>query len=115
MNPHHRETLAKSRSLAAPIRIVLHTLPWWGLSMLLLLFMPITGFISAIIMAICLFILPFKARYGHCPQCRHGKLFPFSGFGYACKGCGQELVLRGRDIHLLEAKKTARKAGLGRG
>jgi len=73
-----------------------------------MLFMPFTGFISFILMALCLCWLPFKAKRGACPHCQTLKTFPFSGFGSACKGCDYELVLRGSEIHQIEKKNRAR-------
>jgi len=82
--------------------------------MALTLFMPMTGIITSIIMGVCLLVLPFKARRGHCPACDRPKTLPFSGFGNACKGCGGEVVLRGGKFHLLEAKARQQRAGSGR-
>jgi len=82
--------------------------------MALTLFMPMTGIITSSIMAICLFVLPFKARRGHCPTCETPKVLPFSGFGNICKGCGNEVVLRDQKFHLLEAKQKKRRSGTGR-
>jgi len=109
-----RKTLAKSIASAAPLRVLLYTLPLWGMSFLLLLFMPITGFITLVIVAICLFILPFTAKSAACPACTKLKLFPFSGFGSSCRGCGKELVLRGKAVHLLADKSGVPRAGSGR-
>jgi hypothetical protein len=114
MNHPVRKTIATAASTPAPLQILLYTLPVWGASMALTLFMPITGIITSVIMAICLLILPFKARRGRCPACETVKTLPFSGFGNACKGCGGELVLRDREIHLLEAKQKSRRPGTGR-
>jgi len=65
-------------------------------------FMPFTGFISFILIAVCLCWLPFKAKRGACPHCKKLKTFPFSGFGSKCKGCEHELVLRESLIHQIE-------------
>jgi len=110
-----RNTIATSKTSAAPIQIILFTLPIWGASMILTLFMPMTGIITSIIMAVCLLVLPFKARRGLCPACEKPKTLPFSGFGNRCKGCGKEIVLRGSEFHLLEARTNARIDGSGRG
>ncbi len=109
-----RKTIATSETSPAPVRIILSTLPVWGASMALTLFMPTTGIITSIIMAVCLLVLPFKARRGLCPACERPKTLPFSGFGNSCKGCGGEVVLRGDRFHLLEAKAKGRRAGSGR-
>ncbi len=109
-----RQTIQVTASAAAPLQIVLYTLPLWATSLLLMFFMPLTGFITFVLIAVCLFILPFKARVGACPACATKKMFPFSGFGSACKGCGQELVLRGEKIHLLEEKSKQAITGSGR-
>jgi len=109
-----RLTLQTATSSAAPFKIVLYTLPLWVGSLFLMLFMPLTGFISSILIVFCLLVLPFKARFGACPQCLTVKMFPFSGFGSDCRGCKQELVLRGEVIHLLEEKSKVAKAGSGR-
>jgi len=109
-----RKTLANSPSKAAPIRILLWTMPLWGLSVMLMFPMPFTGLISSFVIVFCVLVLPFKARFGLCPDCQTGKLFPFSGFGSNCRGCGQELVLRGQEVHLLEEKSNQARAGSGR-
>jgi len=110
-----RLTLQTAASSASPFKIMLYTLPLWAGSLVLMLFMPLTGFISSILIVFCLLILPFKSRAGACPQCLTVKTFPFSGFGHACKGCGQELVLRGKTIHLIEPRNKKTVAGSGRG
>ncbi len=109
-----RKTVATSPTSPAPVRIILFTLPVWGASMALTLFMPMTGIITSIIMAVCLLALPFRARRGLCPGCKRPKTLPFSGFGNNCKGCGGEVVLRGDEFHLLEAKAREQRAGSGR-
>lgn len=109
-----RKTVATSDTSPAPLQILLYTLPVWGASMALTLFMPMTGMITSIFMAICLLVLPFKARKGQCPSCKTPKLLPFSGFGNRCKGCGEEIVLRGNEFHLLEARTKRGRAGSGR-
>jgi len=114
-NPHQhsRQTLATTPAAAAPLRIILVSLPLWGASLVLTLFMPFTGIITFTLMAICLLWLPFTAKRGACPHCQHLKTFPFSGFGSACKSCGHELVLRQKNIHLLEPR-TSPRHGSGR-
>ena len=107
-----RKTLATSNTTPAPLRIMIFTLPLWGLSLLLMLFMPFTGMVSFVCMAVCLLWLPFTARHGLCPQCQHPKTIAFSGLGSACKGCGADLVLREHLIHHIEPKK--RRYGSGR-
>jgi hypothetical protein len=82
--------------------------------MALTLFMPMTGIITSAVMIICLLVLPFKARRGLCPACERPKTLPFSGFGNSCRGCGGEVVLRGDEFHLLEAKTGEKRAGSGR-
>ncbi|MES0371880.1 MAG: hypothetical protein ABUK11_06330 [Mariprofundaceae bacterium] len=109
-----RKTIATSTTSPAPLQIILYTLPVWGASMALTLFMPMTGVITSTIMIICILVLPFKARRGCCPACNRSKTFPFSGFGNACKGCGEELVLRKNEIHLLEPKQKNSRPGTGR-
>ncbi len=109
-----RKTVATSETSPAPVRIILFTLPVWGASMALTLFMPMTGIITTVIMVICLLVLPFKARRGLCPACERPKTLPFSGFGNTCKGCGGEVVLRGDKFHLLEVKAREQRAGSGR-
>lgn len=79
-------------------------MPWLAIAIPLSLFMPATGIISTLILGPAILILPFKARRGPCPACNRLKTFPFSGFGNACKGCGEEIVLRGEEIHLLEPR-----------
>lgn len=113
MHSTARKTVATASTSAAPLQILLYTLPVWGACIALTLFMPMTGIITSIIMAICLLVLPFTARRGRCPACQTLKTFPFSGFGNGCKGCGEELVLRGSEIHQLEPKKNPRP-GTGR-
>jgi len=103
-----QKTIATSPAKPAPFRVIFLSLPLWGFSLLLMLFMPLTGLVSFSVIAFCLLWLPFKARQGRCPQCQKIKTFPFSGFGSRCKGCGYELVLRGLDIHQLEPRKKAR-------
>jgi len=110
-----RQTLKTSSTQRAQLQIVLYVLPLWIASMLLSFFMPFTGVIGSIVAFIALFTLPFKARKGECPECGRVRLFPFSGFGGACKGCGQDIVLRGEDIHLLEPRGNAAVDGSGRG
>lgn len=109
-----RQTIQTGESQPAPLRIILYTLPLWAGSIVLMFVMPFTGLVTSLLAGLCLFILPFKARRGFCPQCGRAKMFPFSGFGSACKGCGQELVLRGDVIHLLEPKDKSVRAGSGR-
>jgi len=103
-----RQTIATTPASPAPFRIIMLSLPLWGASLLLTLFMPLTGFISFILIAICLCWLPFKAKRGACPECQSLKTFPFSGFGSLCKGCHYELVLRGSEIHQIEEKSHVR-------
>ncbi|MDQ7001888.1 MAG: hypothetical protein Q9N02_04280 [Ghiorsea sp.] len=110
-----RKTLKITIATAAPLRILLFSLPLWGGSLLLIFMMPLTGIVSSFVIAGCVFILPFKAKKGECPACGKLKLFPFSGFGSQCKGCGEDIVLRGEDIHLLEPKSNTPIAGSGRG
>ena len=109
-----RATLKIAESKAAPMRVILYTLPLWAGSALLTFVMPLTGTVTFIVIILCLLVLPFKARTGICPECGTSKMFPFSGFGSACKGCGNELVLRGEEIHLLEKKSGKAKVGTGR-
>jgi hypothetical protein len=109
-----RKTIVTSPTSPAPLQILLYTLPVWGASMALTLFMPMTGIITSIVMVVCLLVLPFKARRGLCPACERPKTLPFSGFGNLCKGCGEEIVLRGDTFHLLEAKAMKPRAGSGR-
>jgi len=106
--PASRQTLAISPAAPAPFRIIMLSLPLWAASLLLMLFMPFTGFIGFIVIAVCLCWLPFKAKRGACPKCQTFKVFPFSGFGSTCKGCDYELVLRGSEIHQIEKKKSSR-------
>jgi len=106
-------TLATSTAKPAPFRIIFLSLPLWGLSLLLMFFMPLTGLISSILIGFCLFYLPFKAKQGECPHCHTLKTFPFSGFGSRCKGCEYELVLRGDKIHQIQPRTHPRK-GSGR-
>ncbi|MDQ6967974.1 MAG: hypothetical protein Q9M14_04750 [Mariprofundaceae bacterium] len=108
-----RQTLAISLASPAPFRIIILSLPLWGASLLLMLFMPLTGFISFILITICLCWLPFKAKRGPCPACQTPKTFPFSGFGSLCKSCNYELVLRGSEIHQIE-KNNHTRYGSGR-
>ncbi|MDQ6954276.1 MAG: hypothetical protein Q9M20_02410 [Mariprofundaceae bacterium] len=103
-----RKTIATSSASPAPIRIALLSLPLWGASLVLILFMPLTGIFSFIFIACCMFWLPLKAKRGACPHCQTFKTFPFSGFGSACKHCGHELVLRGSLIHQIEEKSQSR-------
>ena len=77
--------------------------------------MPWTGMIGSVLAMIALFTLPFKAKKGACPNCGHKRLFPFSGFGGPCKDCGQDIVLRGDAIHLLEPRIRKPVPGSGRG
>ncbi len=109
-----RKTIATSVTSPAPLQAFLYTLPVWGGCMVLTLFMPMTGILTSSVMAVCLLVLPFKTRRGHCPTCGTPKILPFSGFGNACKGCGNEVVLRGHEFHLLEAKQKSRRSGTGR-
>ncbi len=105
---HHapmRKTLATSPAKPAPLRVLLYSLPLWGGSILLIFAMPLTGIITSVVIAGCVFILPFKARRGACPKCGKLRLFPFSGFGGKCKGCGEDIVLRGNAIHLIEPRQ----------
>ncbi|MDQ6990250.1 MAG: hypothetical protein Q9M11_00775 [Mariprofundaceae bacterium] len=106
-------TIAILPAKPAPFRIIFLSLPLWGLSLGLSFFMPLTGIFSFVIIGICLFWLPFKAKQGCCPNCQRLKVFPFSGFGNRCKACGCELVLRGNYIHQIEPRKQARH-GSGR-
>lgn len=106
MSRIERKTLERSQASPAPLRIVVLTLPWLAAAMGIALFMPTTGIVSTLILAPALLILPFKARRGPCPACGTSKTFPFSGFGNNCKGCGEEIVLRGEEIHLLEPKPS---------
>ena len=110
-----RKTLKTTSAKHAPLRVLLYSLPVWGGSILLIFMMPLTGIVSSFIIAGCILILPFKARKGECPECGKLKLFPFSGVGGVCKGCGQDIVLRGEDIHLLEPRSETPIAGSGRG
>jgi len=109
-----RKTMQTSASKAAPLRIIFFTIPLWGSFVLLMLFMPMTGLIGAVLLGFCLLYLPFKARKGLCPKCQTLKTFPFSGFGSRCQGCGNELVLRGDTIHLIEPKSKVGRPGTGR-
>lgn len=109
-----RSTVATSPASPAPLRILLYSLPVWGGCILLTFFMPITGIITSIVGGLCLLVLPFKAKRGRCPACGTIKIFPFSGFGNACKECGEELVLRGSEIHQLEPKPATPRPGSGR-
>jgi len=108
-----RQTIATTSASPAPFRIIMLSLPLWGASLLLTFVMPLTGFISFILIALCLVYLPFKAKRGACPECQRFKTFPFSGFGSLCKGCNYELVLRGSEIHQIE-KNTHPRYGSGR-
>ena len=110
-----RKTLATSSAKPAPLRILLYSLPLWAGSILLIFVMPLTGIVSSILIAGCVLILPFKAKQGACPACRRIRLFPFSGVGGPCKGCGEDIVLRGNEIHLLEPKGNTPTSGSGRG
>ena len=110
-----RKTLATSPAKPAPLRILLYSLPLWGGSILLVFAMPLTGIVSCILVAGCVLVLPFKAKQGACPACKCKRLFPFSGVGGLCKGCGEDIVLRGNDIHLLEPKDNTPSPGSGRG
>jgi len=103
-----RQTIATSPAAPAPFHIIILSLPLWGASLMLMLFMPFTGIISFIVIAICIIFLPFKAKRGTCPHCQTLKTFPFSGCGSLCKKCGHELVLRGSFIHQIEARTTPR-------
>ena len=111
--PQARTTIATSHASPAPFRIIMLSLPLWGASLLLTLVMPLTGFISFLLIALCLIYLPFKAKRGACPECQRLKTFPFSGFGSLCKGCNYELVLRGSEIHQIE-KNNHPRYGSGR-
>ena len=110
-----RQTLKTSSSVKAPMRIVFFLLPLLLIGLLLCFFMPLTGMIISALLVVALFALPSKARKGECPECGREKLFPFSGFGSACKGCGQDIVLRGEEIHLLEPRSNTPVVGSGRG
>ncbi|PIQ32190.1 MAG: hypothetical protein CO186_05415 [Zetaproteobacteria bacterium CG_4_9_14_3_um_filter_49_83] len=110
MHDTPRKTLAATITDAAPIQIIIITLPWWLGSMGLSLFMPLTGIVTFIVLGTCIAVLPFKARKACCPACGTLKILPFSGIGTNCKGCGHELVLRGREMHLLEAKPAKKRA-----
>jgi len=110
-----RQTLKTSPAKKAPIQIVMVVLPIWGVTMVLSFFMPITGVVGSVLALFALFTLPFKAKKGPCPECGRQKVFPFSGFGGGCKGCGQDIVLRGNDIHLIEPRSKQPTPGSGRG
>ncbi len=114
MTGANRQTIATSATTAAPLQILLYTLPLWGASLGMTLFMPITGIITSVVIAYCLLILPFKARRGPCPNCQAIKTLPFSGFGNRCRRCGEELVLRNGEFHLLEPGDKAPRPGSGR-
>jgi len=106
-----RATIATSETRPAPWRVLFYSIPLWGIALLLLIAMPLTAVLSLLVLAVCLFILPFKARRGLCPHCQHPKLIPFSGLGGQCKGCGVDLVLRNKQLHYIEAApKPARPA-----
>jgi len=107
-------TLATSPAKPAPFRIIFLSLPLWGLSLMLMFFMPLTGLLGSLLIGVCLFWLPFKAKQGCCPNCQTLKTFPFSGFGGRCKGCEYELVLRGDLIHQIQPRIHSRQ-GSGRG
>lgn len=109
-----RETVATSVTKPAPMRIILFTLPIWGAALLLTFFMPMTGIVTSILAGICLLVLPFKARRGLCPNCQTPKTLPFSGFGNACRGCGEELVLRGDQLHQIEPRSQMPRPGSNR-
>jgi len=109
-----RTTVATSPASPAPLQILLYTVPIWGGCLLLTFFMPITGIVTSVVAALCLLVLPFKARRGKCPACGTTKTFPFSGFGNACKSCGEELVLRRDEIHQLEPRPEKPRPGSGR-
>ena len=115
MNRPLRETVATAPTKPAPLQILFYTLPIWFAAAALTLFMPTTGIITSIIVAICVLVLPFKARRGFCPNCEKPKTLPFSGFGNRCKGCGEELVLRNNELHQIEPKATRSVPGSGRG
>ncbi len=110
-----RQTLKTAPAKKAPMQIIALILPVWFITSMLSFFMPWTGVIASILTMIALFVLPFKAKKGACPNCGRKRLFPFSGFGGPCKGCGQDIVLRGNDIHLLEPRSTKPVPGSGRG
>ncbi|MDQ7003805.1 MAG: hypothetical protein Q9N67_02330 [Ghiorsea sp.] len=110
-----RQTLKISASSKAPMRIVLFLLPMLAVALMLCFVMPLTGIVSTVIIMIALLTLPLKARKGECPECGHVKMFPFSGFGGACKGCGKDIVLRGEEVHLLEPRSQVPVVGSGRG
>jgi len=114
MNHPVRNTVATSPASPAPLHILAYTLPLWGLCLLLTFFMPVTGILTSIIAGLCLLVLPFKAKRACCPACGTPKVFPFSGFGNRCKGCGEELVLRGSEIHQLEPRPSRARPGSGR-
>jgi len=109
-----RNTVATTVTKPAPLQILLFTLPIWGASVALTLFMPMTGIITSIIIGSCLLVLPFKARRGLCPNCQTPKTLPFSGFGNNCKGCGEELVLRNNELHQIEPRPASSTPGSGR-
>jgi len=114
MSHLQRSTVATSPATPAPLHILAYTLPLWGACLLLTFFMPVTGIVTSVVIGLCLLVLPFKARRARCPSCGTPKTFPFSGFGNQCKGCGEELVLRGNEIHQLERKPERARPGSGR-
>jgi len=109
-----RTTVATATATPAPLHILIYTLPLWFFFLLLTFFMPITGIVTSIVIAICLLVLPFTAKRALCPACGRAKTLPFSGFGNRCKGCGVELVLRGSEIHQLEPKPEKARPQSGR-
>ncbi|MBF0282485.1 MAG: hypothetical protein HQM07_07985 [Zetaproteobacteria bacterium] len=103
-----RPTIAMAETSTGALHILIYTLPLMFAAMLLTFAMPFTGVVTSLLLFACVFILPFKARRGFCPSCGHAKLFPFSGFGNGCKGCGADLVLRGETLHWLEDKPRSK-------
>lgn len=113
MNRTERKSIATTPASPAPLHILAMTLPLWGACLLLTFFMPVTGIVTSLVIGLCLLVLPFKARRGACPNCSMMKTLPFSGFGNCCRGCGEELVLRGNQIHLLEPRPKRPRPGSG--
>jgi len=92
--------------------MLLFTLPVCAGCFVLIIAMPLTGTLLSFVMFIGLFILPFTAKRGECPACNAPRLFPFSGIGGHCKNCGEEIVLRGSEVHQIEPKQqTPRPPG----
>ncbi len=110
-----RRTLKTSPAQHAQFQVVFYILPFLVLTMILFFFMPLTGMIGFVFTLFALFVLPFKARKGRCPECGRMRLFLFSGFGGVCQGCRQDVVLRGEAIHLLEPRSRDAVDGSGRG